>query len=83
MKTDQCFCQSYWNDDEELVDCTCGKCGTSLILTQLEREVEGEKYRILDEKDGHLFVDKEITDREIAYNQALQDIINLIKKYRD
>jgi hypothetical protein len=25
-KTEQCFCQSYMNDDNILVDCTCGKC---------------------------------------------------------
>jgi len=23
---DQCFCQSYYNDDGILQDCTCGKC---------------------------------------------------------
>ena len=23
---EMCFCQSYYNDDNELQDCTCGKC---------------------------------------------------------
>jgi len=26
-KTDQCFCQSYYDDNNVLLDCTCGKCG--------------------------------------------------------
>ena len=25
-KTEQCFCQSYYDDDNVLRDCTCGKC---------------------------------------------------------
>ena len=25
-KTEQCFCQSYYDDDNVLQDCTCGKC---------------------------------------------------------
>ena len=25
-KVDQCFCQSYVDDNGELQDCTCGKC---------------------------------------------------------
>jgi len=24
--TEQCFCQSYFDDDNVLQDCTCGKC---------------------------------------------------------
>lgn len=26
-KTEQCFCQSYYDDENILCDCTCGKCG--------------------------------------------------------
>ena len=26
QKTEQCFCKGYRNDDDLLVDCTCGKC---------------------------------------------------------
>ena len=25
-KTEQCFCQSYFDDENKLRDCTCGKC---------------------------------------------------------
>lgn len=25
-KTQQCFCQSYYDDNNVLQDCTCGKC---------------------------------------------------------
>ena len=35
--TEQCFCQSYIDDDNELQDCTCGKCdkpgGKPVILS--------------------------------------------------
>jgi hypothetical protein len=27
MKTKPCFCQSYYDDDNVLRDCTCGECG--------------------------------------------------------
>ena len=30
QKTEQCFCKSYMNDDNILVDCTCGKCEIGL-----------------------------------------------------
>ena len=26
LKTEQCFCKSYVDDDGQLKDCTCGKC---------------------------------------------------------
>lgn len=26
---DQCFCQSYFDDDGVLQDCTCGKCAVN------------------------------------------------------
>ena len=26
-ETEQCFCQSYYDENNELQDCTCGKCG--------------------------------------------------------
>jgi len=25
-EAEQCFCQSYFDDDNKLQDCTCGKC---------------------------------------------------------
>jgi len=31
--TEQCFCQSYYDDSNNLKDCTCGKCGYSVNHT--------------------------------------------------
>jgi hypothetical protein len=31
MKTEQCFCKSYSDDDHKIQDCTCGKCDTQEI----------------------------------------------------
>lgn len=28
-KAEQCFCKSYYDDDNDLQDCTCGKCSTT------------------------------------------------------
>ena len=36
QKTEQCFCQSYMNDDNLLVDCTCGKCEIGLKYPKKE-----------------------------------------------
>ncbi len=27
IKVEQCFCQSYYDENNILQDCTCGKCG--------------------------------------------------------
>jgi hypothetical protein len=50
------------------------------IFTQLEREVEGMKIKRLDSPRS--FGDGEIVNVAPGYNQSVQDIINLIKKYR-
>ena len=34
-KDDQCFCTSHFDDDNNLVDCTCGKC--KIITTHNEK----------------------------------------------
>ena len=36
QKTEQCFCPSYMNDDNILVDCTCGKCEIGLKYPKKE-----------------------------------------------
>ncbi len=36
-KTEQCFCQSYYDDDSVLQNCTCGKCGTKMSKTKLNK----------------------------------------------
>ncbi len=39
-KTEQCFCQSYYDDNNELQNCTCGKCGTKNKRAEWEREFD-------------------------------------------
>lgn len=39
VKEAQCFCKSYYDDDNQLRDCTCGKCG--IKQEELEQQFRG------------------------------------------
>ena len=114
-KTEQCFCQSYYDDDNVLQDCTCGKCSMpTKTQKDWEKEFDNEFTKVTD-TDGFEMIDespktmkyfirqllkqqkkeiiKEIenkmeeastwdrdTTKTVSYIEALDDIINIIKK---
>jgi hypothetical protein len=41
-KTEQCFCKSYYDDNGDLQDCTCGKCDV-VKPTHTDKEGNGNK----------------------------------------
>lgn len=59
VEDEQCFCPSYYDDDNKLQDCKCGKCGdeckhklgsVNWICRECDRDVRGVKPSIKIEK---------------------------------
>jgi polyferredoxin len=34
-KNEQCFCPSFYDDNNVLQDCICGKCGKEMMISEL------------------------------------------------
>ena len=51
--TEQYKCKSYYNDKQELCDCSCGKCGIGEIVESLLEELSyGGRKNLLDDTMG-------------------------------
>jgi len=77
-KTEQCFCQSYYDDENVLCDCTCGKCGDiDFAVAKFKEEFIKKGLKIINEE-----ADRELRD-DFSYTLGVRDFAKYLQDIVD
>lgn len=75
-KTEQCFCKSYYDEDNVLRDCTCGKC--DMIIK--EKSLDFQKEFDCEFDDMRIAKDKGYVEVPIIWFEGLKNYIEKVKE---
>jgi hypothetical protein len=81
MKTEQCFCKSYSDDDHKIQDCTCGKCDTQEIQEWSEEFDKVWNYTVAPNKElVKSFISQKLKEQEERHKREIVESIFNSKK---
>jgi hypothetical protein len=77
MKTEQCFCKSYSDDDHKIQDCTCGKCDTQEIQEWSEEFDKVWNYTVAPNKElVKSFISQKLKEQEERHKREIDNLLH-------